>query len=89
MTSEKYQLSADIPKFDDARAFLIAIEGESQSIYREMTNAIRGQRGSPQDNVNWTNPNEWIPDRLSGRLSKLSFKVWEKSNHKVNPRHSR
>ena len=50
-----------------------------------MINAIVEQTGTPQDPVDWTNPDQWIGERLSGKDRDLAERTWAA---KVNPRHS-
>jgi restriction system protein len=45
------------------------------------------QTGTPQDPVDWTDPDAWIPERLSGENAALAEKIWQESGKQVNPRH--
>jgi restriction system protein len=52
-----------------------------------MRNAISDQTGTPQKPVDWSDPDAWIDERLSGDEAKLARRIWEESNRTVNPRH--
>ncbi len=52
-----------------------------------MINAIWEQTGTPQNPVDWTDPDQWISERLSGDNVDLAKRVWEESKHAVNPRY--
>ncbi|MCY4064276.1 MAG: restriction endonuclease [Chloroflexi bacterium] len=53
-----------------------------------MTKDIYTHIGSPTSQVNWKNPDEWIPQRLNGASRDLALRLWSESDHLVNPRHS-
>lgn len=44
--------------------------------------------GTPQNTVDWTDPDTWIPERLSGNDRHLASAIWAKSDKAVNPRHT-
>ncbi len=52
-----------------------------------MINAIHGQTGTPQNPVDWTDPDAWIGERLSGGAAELARRIWEESGRTVTPRH--
>ncbi len=43
--------------------------------------------GTPQDPVDWSEPDKWIVERLSGQERDLATRIWLESNKTVNPRH--
>jgi len=57
--------------------------------FKNMWNTIWGLRGTPQKTVDWTNPDEWIEKRLSGKDKEIAYKIWQESNKTVNPRWTR
>jgi restriction system protein len=44
-------------------------------------------RGTPQDPVGWSSPDEWIPERLVGTDRDAAMAVWTGTDKQVNPRH--
>lgn len=52
-----------------------------------MIQTIWDQTGTPQSQVDWSEPDVWIPERLSGDFATLAGKIWNESNKTVNPRH--
>jgi restriction system protein len=79
----------NFPHYSEARHFLRILDGVSYALYREMSNALYEQRGNPQEQVDWTNPDGWISLRLTGDAAKLATKFWLESGHRVNPRYTR
>jgi restriction system protein len=77
------------PTYAEARYFLRLLNGVPYAQYRSMYNQIWVQRGSPQEQVDWANPNEWIPNRLHGKEQELAYRLYRESQGKLNPRHSR
>lgn len=76
------------PTYDEIRRAMLAFEGEPVQRIRDMIKAIWDQTGTPQSPVDWSNPDEWIVDRLSGDVREVAKKIWETSGKTLNPRHA-
>jgi restriction system protein len=37
--------------------------------------------------VSWTNPDEWIAERLAGTHQETALRIWRGTHGRVNPRH--
>ena len=81
-------LTDNLPDYETSRRFIRILAGSSYSDYVSMMNDIFAQIGNPKSPVNWKNPDEWIPQRLTGESRKLASRLWSESDHLVNPRHS-
>jgi restriction system protein len=75
------------PLYSEVRALLPIWQGTSKALVLGLRNAFIELRGTPQDPVDWTDPDTWIRERLSDDLSDLAECIWTKSNKTVNPRH--
>jgi restriction system protein len=75
------------PTYRSVRAFLEAVDGEEEETLRTMQSNIRDQSGTPQNPVEWSDPDSWIEDRLSGESKKMAMRLWERTDHVVNPRY--
>jgi restriction system protein len=53
----------------------------------ECLNAIWEQTGTPQEPVDWSDPDAWMPARLKANALKVAQRIWEHSGKKLNPRH--
>jgi restriction system protein len=84
-----HSLTPGLPEYRLARHFLQTLDGVTYSLYREMYNSIWGQSGSPQSTVDWTDPEQWIPERLMGDQADLALKLWRQSGRELNPRYTR
>jgi restriction system protein len=62
-------------------------DGEPVKRVRETMKAIYEQAGTPQSAVDWSDPDTWINERLSGELRALARKVWDGSGKTLNPRY--
>jgi restriction system protein len=80
-------LTPFFPTYPIARHFLRIVHGVSYSLYRSMYNMIMEQRGNPQAVADWADPNEWIPERLSGQERDLALRFWHESQYELNPRY--
>ena len=85
--SQVRSLIPGIPIYANARHFLRIIDGVSYALYRSTFNAIKAQRGSPQQTVDWRDPDEWIVERLDGEEQRLALRMWQESKHELNPRY--
>lgn len=75
------------PTYRSVRAFIGVIEGESEGVLQSMQSDIRGHSGTPQDPVEWSDPDSWIKERLDGERRILAQRIWEGTNRVVNPRY--
>jgi restriction system protein len=75
------------PRYAHHRQFLQAINGIPRDDFFALKSEVFNLRGTPQNQVDWSNPDEWIPDRLSGGLKDLATKIWLESKGMVNPRY--
>lgn len=85
--AQRRSLTAWLPTYSDAQCFLRIIEATSYRQLKAMIGAVLGQTGTPQSPLNWSEPGKWIPDRLSGDDRMLAQRLWEESDHAINPRY--
>jgi restriction system protein len=77
------------PTYTNARHFLRIIDGIFADAYQTMASAIRDLHGNPQEQVNWSSPDEWIAQRLDGEDRELAQNIWLGSEKHINPRYTR
>lgn len=87
MDSKKVRVP-HLPKYSNTRDFLRIVDGIEERILQKMLDAIYDQTGTPQDNVDWSEPNRWIPERLTDKAADLALRLWNESKGTVNPRHT-
>lgn len=75
------------PDNEWAKAFLLAIDKQPQHHVTLLNRTFTELRGTPQNTVSWLNPNIWISERLPTEVQGLASRIWEISDHKLNPRH--
>lgn len=74
--------------YSDVRMLMSALAGTTRKQeLLEYLNAIWDQTGTPKDPVDWSKPDEWIPQRLSGKQRAVAERIWKGSDRKLNPRH--
>lgn len=76
------------PSYSEVEAILPVWEGLTPEQITGLRRTIFNQSGTPQDTVDWSKPNEWIPSRLDGVHRELAFKIWRATSGKVNPRYT-
>ena len=77
------------PLYSQVQSLLRTLDGVPVSLFTDMVKSIWAQRGTPQQNVDWTVPEAWIPQRLFGSEAELALHIWIASDQLVNPRHLR
>lgn len=75
------------PTYAELASAIRAFDGEPVQRVRNTITAILDQAGTPQNPVDWSNPDSWIEERLSGDLRALARKIWQSSGKTLNPRH--
>lgn len=75
------------PPYSVVGQLLTILNGVSKAKVADMMSAIWDQRGTPQNPTDWSDPDEWITERLMGESALLARRIWEESSHIVNPRH--
>lgn len=75
------------PLYSTVRRLLAVWEGVPKASVIRMRNVIFGQTETPQDPVDWSDPDAWIGERLTGDEAALAQRIWEESGRTVNPRH--
>ncbi|ROL64986.1 restriction endonuclease [Pseudomonas protegens] len=75
------------PLYAEVAALLHIFDGISKDQVRSLIKAVDEQTGTPQNTVDWSQPSLWIPERLNGTDRQLAQRIWDESQHTVNPRH--
>lgn len=76
------------PTYAQVKAMMKAVSGYSVKSVRNMINAIHEQTGTPQNPVDWSEPDLWISERLKGEDAEIARCIWNQDDHILNPRHS-
>src|SRR5262245_52631085 len=75
------------PPLSRVRALLGVLGGVARARLRALSGAIEELTGTPQKPVDWSQPEAWIRERLTGDEAELASTIWEGSGRRVNPRH--
>jgi restriction system protein len=73
--------------YSDVRMLLELLQGVSITAVKSMMTAIDEQTGTPQNPVDWSDPDTWIAERLQGDDERLAQHIWQDSHHTVSPRY--
>ncbi len=76
------------PTYREVRHLLKVWPGRPRKQVTGLQATLGELRGTPQNTVDWTDPDAWIPERLSGDDRDLATTIWIKSGKNVNPRHT-
>jgi restriction system protein len=61
-----------------------ALDGERAKEVRDLMNVLFERASSTSSD--WSDPDRWIGEHLSGELAALAHRIWEKSERGINPR---
>ncbi len=75
------------PLYSEVRLLVQILDGLSKDAVWGMIKTLFDQAGTPQSTVDWSQPDEWIEQRLKGSNRELAKKIWADSAGTVNPRH--
>ncbi len=75
------------PLYSTVRRLVELFDGVPRSAVIGMINAITEQTGTPQNTVDWSEPDVWIGERLAGTDADLARRIWNESGRTINPRH--
>ncbi len=77
------------PEYNRTIGLLKIINGMCAQDFKNMWNSIWNLRGTPQNTVDWKEPDIWIQERLTGKDQEIAQEIWEKSDKTINPRWTR
>ena len=77
------------PMYCEVRHLLLVWSGRPKRQITGLLSTFGELRGTPQKPVDWTDPDTWILERLSGDDQDLAQAIWTKSGKTVNPRYIR
>jgi len=75
------------PLYSRVRQLLPVLDGRPRADLQSLLNRLAELRGTPQEPEDWSNPDEWIGQRLQGVEQDLARAIWEQSDRQANPRH--
>lgn len=75
------------PLYSQVRHLLTLLDGVPKPVVTGIIQSVHDQMGTPQDPVDWSDPDTWIPERLTGDQAALARRIWERTQHAVNPRY--
>ena len=79
---------SQFPVYREVRQLLRIWHERQRKQITGFQNALQQLRGTPQQTVDWTNPDRWISERLSGEHRELADAIWAETNKTVNPRYT-
>ncbi len=88
MTEKIYKVRTPLfPPYSWVRATMQVLEGVAKSDVTHLIQSIWQQTGTPQNPMDWSEPDKWIAERLKGQDAALAQRIWQESEKRVNPRH--
>ena len=76
------------PTYSEVRHLLKVWPGRLRKQVTGLHASLAELRGTPQNTVDWTDPDRWIPERLMDADRELAKAIWTGSGKSVNPRHT-
>jgi restriction system protein len=73
--------------YSEVKHLLRLLADAPRAEVRQMMQHLYDQTGTPQNPVDWTDPDTWIEERLDGASARLARRIWEGSGREVSPRY--
>ena len=74
------------PTYAEIGTAVRILDGEPVQQVRHLMNTLFDHAGSAEPCHDWSDPDRWIDERLTGELRTLARKVWNASGKTINPR---
>jgi restriction system protein len=89
MSENEYKIRTPLfPPYSWVRSIIRVWDGVPKATIMSMINAIQDQTGTPQSALDWSDPDTWIRERLTGKDAELAKRIWEYGGKIVNPRYT-
>ena len=75
------------PSYEEVSKLIQIWDGVPRETVLGMIYSVHEQTGTPQNPVDWTEPDKWIGERLEGKHRDLANRIWKESGGTANPRH--
>lgn len=75
------------PVYDRVRDVLPVWDGAPDGAITGMKSAMWAQTGTPQEQMDWSDPDAWIDKRLEGDARDWASKTWQETGKRVSPRY--
>ncbi len=62
-------------------------DGAPRGAITGMRSAMWKHRGTPQSQADWSDPDDWIDERLDGEAREWARRTWEGTEKRVSPRY--
>lgn len=86
--AERRGIAPFFPTYREARQLLNIWPGRPRKQLADLEATLVELRGTRQNAVDWTDPDQWIPERLKDADRELADAIWSGSGKTVNPRYS-
>ena len=77
-----------LPTYREVRQLLGVWPGRSKALVVGLHRTLVQLHGTPDNPMSWKDPDQWIPERLSGENRDLARRIWADTNKTVNPRYT-
>lgn len=79
------------PTYSRTKKLMKFLNEKPYNLFQKTWSTIWEMRGTPQDTVDWQNPDQWIFERLldDEEVQDFAYRLWVETERSVNPRHMR
>jgi len=88
MSEKQYKITIPtMPLYSNLKSILKIWDNTRKESINITNKTILSQLGTIENPVDWSNPDQWINERLSGEEAIIALKVWNDSKKTINPRY--
>lgn len=78
-----------LPPYGYVARLLPILDDVHRDQLKNLISTVMSLTGTPQETLDWSEPDRWIPERLPQDLTDLALRIWQGTEGKVNPRYIR
>ncbi|MCC7449150.1 MAG: hypothetical protein IT324_17155 [Anaerolineae bacterium] len=75
------------PLYSEVSELMHLLDGQRRDALYSMMKTIYENRGTPQANNDWSEPEQWIPEILVGAEREMALYIWRTSEGRLSPRY--
>jgi len=88
MSEKEYKITIPtMPLYSNLKSIIKIWDNVRKEAINNTNKTILSQVGTIENPVDWSNPDKWINERLSGDDAIIALKVWNESKKTINPRY--
>jgi restriction system protein len=88
MTEKQFKITIPVmPLYSNVKSIIKIWDNIRKEDINNTVKTMMGQLGTIEKPVDWSDPDEWIKERLTGEEALIASRIWNESKKTINPRY--